>query len=108
MVFNKKLLCFTLSGRKIFYFEIYKKKAGDKKAPQLKGQKIIFLTARVHPSESNSSWVLRGLIDELAKADSQSSSYLRENYTFVIIPILNPDGVCLGNTRTSISGYDLN
>ncbi len=33
---------------------------------------------------------------------------MRDNFVFVIIPMLNPDGVILGNFRTSICGKDLN
>ncbi len=33
---------------------------------------------------------------------------MRENCLFVIIPMLNPDGVVLGNFRTSLYGKDLN
>lgn len=33
---------------------------------------------------------------------------LRENFVFHIIPMLNPDGVLIGNFRTSLYGKDLN
>jgi murein tripeptide amidase MpaA len=33
---------------------------------------------------------------------------LRNNFIFKIIPMLNVDGVVLGNNRTSVSGNDLN
>jgi len=33
---------------------------------------------------------------------------LRKNSIFYIIPMLNPDGVFLGNSRTSLAGVDLN
>jgi hypothetical protein len=46
-----------LSGRKVFYFVSYKQR-GKKKLHQLKDQKVIVLSARVHPSESNSSYVM--------------------------------------------------
>jgi murein tripeptide amidase MpaA len=74
----------------------------------LKDHKVIVFSARVHPSETNSSYVLKGLMDEFCKIDSQAGEYLRENYIVVIIPMLNPDGVSIGNSRTSLSGYDLN
>ncbi len=31
-----------------------------------------------------------------------------ENFNFFIVPMLNPDGVVVGNYRTSYSGKDLN
>lgn len=33
---------------------------------------------------------------------------LRKKYIFKIIPMTNPDGVIIGNYRTSLSGNDLN
>lgn len=33
---------------------------------------------------------------------------LRNHFVFKIIPMVNPDGVVLGNYRTSLSGKDLN
>lgn len=72
IAFKKKLLCYTLSGRKVFYFVSYKQR-GKKKLNQLKDQKIIVLSARVHASESNSSYVMKGLMEEFCKPDSQAS-----------------------------------
>lgn len=106
-MFKKKLLCYTLSGRKVFYYICYKSKM-SKKVHQLKDQKVIVLSARVHPSESNSSYMMKGFLDSLADKGSKASKYLRENFILVIIPMLNPDGVSIGNSRCSLSGYDLN
>ena len=33
---------------------------------------------------------------------------LRQYFVFKIVPMLNPDGVTLGNYRTGISGLDFN
>ena len=33
---------------------------------------------------------------------------LREAFVFIVIPMLNPDGVVQGNYRTSLMGCDLN
>jgi len=33
---------------------------------------------------------------------------LRDKYVFKIVPMLNPDGVIVGNYRCSLGGYDLN
>jgi murein tripeptide amidase MpaA len=70
-------------------------------------KKGIFFSARVHPGESNSSWIMKGLIDYLVSQTPEAKA-LRENFVFKIIPILNPDGVINGNYRCCLSGQDLN
>jgi len=39
---------------------------------------------------------------------SESSQDVLKYYDFVIVPMLNPDGVVAGNFRTSLFGKDLN
>lgn len=56
----------------------------------------IFITARVHPGESNSSWVMRGLLDRLTDPHDPEMTQLRRVYIFKIVPSLNPDGVICG------------
>lgn len=41
-------------------------------------------------------------------SDDDDAVTLRERYVFKIIPMLNPDGVIVGNYRSSLGGYDLN
>lgn len=41
-------------------------------------------------------------------SDDETAKGLRELYVFKFVPMLNPDGVILGNYRTSLSGSDLN
>lgn len=65
------------------------------------------MTARVHPSESPSSWMMKGFIDFIT-GNSEIADKLRHEFVFKIVPMLNPDGVIVGNTRCSLSGYDLN
>lgn len=68
-------------------------------------KKAIFITSRVHPGETPSSFVCHGLMAYLI---SDAAKQLREMCVFYIVPMLNPDGVFLGNYRCSASGYDLN
>ncbi|NWW33395.1 CBPC4 carboxypeptidase, partial [Panurus biarmicus] len=67
----------------------------------------VFLTARVHPGESNSSWVMKGTLEFLVSSDP-IAELLRKCFIFKIVPMLNPDGVINGNLRCSLSGDDLN
>ena len=70
-------------------------------------KKAVVLTARVHPGESNSSFMLKGAIEFLL-GSSREARILRREYVFKIIPMLNPDGVKYGNYRCSLLGVDLN
>ena len=65
------------------------------------------IIGRVHPSETNGSHIINGLISSLL-GNAESAKYLRKSVIFKIIPMINPDGVIIGNTRTSFSGKDLN
>ncbi|VDK81452.1 unnamed protein product [Dibothriocephalus latus] len=70
-------------------------------------KRIVFVTARVHPGESPSSYVCQGLIDFLTSSHSIAKQ-LRLHLVFMIVPMLNPDGVFFGNHRSSLLGFDLN
>jgi hypothetical protein len=70
-----------------------------------KNKKYIVLSARVHPGEIPGSWMMHGIIKFLV---SNEASALRHKYIFVVIPMLNPDGVRYGNYRCSLVGHDLN
>lgn len=50
---------------------------------------------------------MKGIIDYLV-SDTEEAIFFRNNYIIKIIPMINPDGVIIGNFRTSISGKDLN
>ncbi|BHF83644.1 hypothetical protein SprV_0902678700 [Sparganum proliferum] len=68
----------------------------------------IFLTGRVHPGETNASWVMRGLLERLTDPDDAEMRDLRRMFIFKIVPLLNPDGVICGNHRCSLAARDLN
>ncbi|XP_043986164.1 cytosolic carboxypeptidase 6 isoform X1 [Gambusia affinis] len=72
-----------------------------------KEKKLVFLTARVHPGESPASFVCQGVIDFLV-SHHPVAQILRDHVIFKIVPMLNPDGVYLGNYRCSLMGFDLN
>ncbi|NXU52693.1 CBPC4 carboxypeptidase, partial [Turnix velox] len=67
----------------------------------------VFLMARVHPGESNASWVMKGTLEFLVSSDP-IADLLRKCFIFKIVPMLNPDGVINGSHRCSLSGDDLN
>ena len=74
---------------------------------ELANKKSIIFTARVHPGESNGSYVIQGVLEYLLSNDPGAKN-LRKNFIFKIVPMLNPDGVIRGNFRMNILGKDLN
>ena len=68
----------------------------------------IIINARIHPGESNSSWVMHGIFQFFENSNNQIVNKILENVNLILIPMLNPDGVVSGNYRTSFSGKDLN
>ncbi|XP_015599714.1 cytosolic carboxypeptidase 6 isoform X2 [Cephus cinctus] len=70
-------------------------------------RKVVAVLARVHPGESPSSFVCQGLMDFLVSSHP-IAQVLRDYVVFKIVPMLNPDGVFLGNYRSTLMGMDLN
>ena len=65
------------------------------------------MCGRVHPGESNGSFMMEGFLKFICGGSLQAKQ-LRKYVVFKIVPMLNPDGVVLGNYRTGLSGRDFN
>ncbi|XP_072038260.1 cytosolic carboxypeptidase 1-like [Amphiura filiformis] len=74
---------------------------------EFRSRPYVVLSARVHPGESNSSWVMKGVLRFLM-SQHPAAELLRRTYIFKVVPMLNPDGVINGSHRCSLSGEDLN
>lgn len=70
-------------------------------------KEYIVLSARVHPGETPASHMLHGCLDFLLSGDPRAVMLL-EKYVFVVIPMLNPDGVVRGHSRADTCGQNLN
>ena len=69
---------------------------------------VVLVTARVHPGEVSSSFCLMGIMEFLLKPYHLPSFLLRKLFKFVVIPMVNPDGVYEGNYRKDLFGNNLN
>lgn len=65
------------------------------------------LTSRVHPGETMASYIIEYIIEFLL-SNNPAAKNLRENFVIRIVPMLNVDGVIIGNYRCNLSGADLN
>ncbi|XP_014240982.1 cytosolic carboxypeptidase Nna1 isoform X2 [Cimex lectularius] len=100
-----RLLCKSLAGNNVYYLTVTDPTEDDSNTKPKK--KAVVMTARVHPGESPASWMMKGVMDFIT-GDSAQAKELREKFIFKLIPMLNPDGVIVGNNRCSLSGRDLN
>ncbi|XP_070686972.1 cytosolic carboxypeptidase 4 [Pempheris klunzingeri] len=109
LFFQQQILCGTLAGNSCPVVTITACPASRawKDMHQLRNRPCIVLTGRVHPGESNASWVMKGTLEFLCSSDPVAQS-LREAFVFKIIPMLNPDGVINGTNRCDLNGEDLN
>ena len=99
-----KVLCYTLAGNSVPLITI----TSPALSPQdIQTKRGVVVTARVHPGETNGSWMMKGLLDFLT-GPSDDAKILRDLFVFKIVPMLNPDGVVIGNYRCSLAGKDLN
>lgn len=97
--YTESVLCTTLGGLTCPLIKIRPK--DNKEYP------IIAITARVHPGETVGSWMCEGLLRFLT-SNSVEADRSRKMCQFLVIPMLNPDGVICGNYRSDLSGVDLN
>ncbi|KAL7026828.1 hypothetical protein ACKWTF_005185 [Chironomus riparius] len=100
-----RLLCRSLAGNNVYYLTVTAPSTPEEEMQKKK--KAIVITARVHPGETPSSWMMKGFMDFIT-GDSYVAKKLRHKFIFKLVPMLNPDGVIVGNTRSSLTGRDLN
>ncbi|XP_054548661.1 cytosolic carboxypeptidase 3 isoform X3 [Talpa occidentalis] len=100
---NIRVLCHTIARNMVYVLTI----TTPLKNSDSRKRKAVVLTARVHPGETNSSWMMKGFLDYIL-GDSSDAQLLRDTFVFKVVPMLNPDGVIVGNYRCSLAGRDLN
>ena len=94
-------LCDTVAGRECPLLTLTNPDAPDA------NKKCIFVTGRIHPGESNSSFMVHGLIDYLLSECVEANEILTKTVV-KCVPMMNIDGVVAGFYRTSLTTSDLN
>lgn len=93
-------LCKTIGGLHvpkltITNFEIPKKR-----------KKYVLIAARYNPGETCSSFVIEGIIQFLL-SDSTEAQECRNSLIFKLVPMCNPEGVVIGNSRSTVTGMSI-
>ncbi|XP_077295000.1 cytosolic carboxypeptidase 6-like isoform X2 [Arctopsyche grandis] len=70
-------------------------------------RKVVVILARTHGGEVPTSFICQGLMDFMISSHGMAQ-LLRQYITLKIVPMVNPDGVYLGNQRANLLGIDLN
>jgi hypothetical protein len=66
----------------------------------------VLVYAREHADEQDSSWVAQGFLDFVA-ADTEEGRRLRSTCSFLVIPLLDPDGAARGVYSSITDGFTL-
>ncbi|KAI8469674.1 MAG: hypothetical protein J3K34DRAFT_368919 [Monoraphidium minutum] len=112
---ERRVLCSSLAGNAVDLLTITAA-AGDGAAAPVEQRRGVVLSARVHPGETNASWMMKGALEFLL-GPSREAAALRGAFVFKarggggggrVVPMLNPDGVVVGNYRCGLAGLDLN
>ena len=64
-------------------------------------KRYVFLSARVHPGEIPASHTMNGVLKYILN----STNEILDHFVFVIVPMINPDGVYRGHWRVDTSGW---
>lgn len=94
---EKKAIGKTTLGRPLFVYGI-----GNKDS-----KKAISVLGRQHPPEITGHYAYEAFVNYLL-GDSPDAKQFREDFYIYLLPVLNPDGVDLGQWRNNGGGVDLN
>ena len=69
---------------------------------------VVLITARVHPAETAASHAMVGVLKFLTSKQDLRAYLLRQMFVFMVVPMINVDGVFKGHFRMDTFGNNLN
>lgn len=102
---RRSVLCKSTAGNDCYQLLITNFNSSE---TEIAKREAIIFTARAHPGETVASYVLEGAVSFLIQKKSKRAAFLRDNFIFKIVPMLNADGVINGNQRSCLNGLDFN
>lgn len=91
----------SVQGRPITYFRVT-----DASVPNA-GKLGVWVIARQHAAEVTGSYTMEGFMDFLLSSEMDARA-VRAGAILHIVPMMNPDGVVIGNYRNNSAGVNLN
>lgn len=70
-------------------------------------KRTILFMARQHPCEMAGSFITEYLM-KLCYEQNEDIQFILSKFNIMILPMVNPDGVIYGNSRSNLTGLDLN
>ncbi len=102
---NPKVRSITSLGNSVQGRPIHKVELTDQTVPDA-GKKRIWIHAGIHPSETTSYFTVEGFVEWLLSGDP-FAEVLLDQALIELCPMVNPDGVFLGNYRTTANSVNL-
>jgi murein tripeptide amidase MpaA len=97
--YRKETISQSVGGLSLFQITLTKRKALSTNH----NKKVIYITARQHAAETHGSFIMKQILVELTHCPEKYDNLL-SNYIVKLIPMVNPDGVTVGNARVSLVG----
>ena len=87
-------------GRPLYFLDISYSRRTKRKP-------IVVIVGRQHPPEITGFLAMQAFMEKILDGSKQNKKFLKK-YHIIFYPLLNPDGVDLGNWRHNAGGVDLN
>ena len=105
LYYKQEIVSQSVGGLNIYQITLTKRK-GPNCLP-FHRKKCMYITARLHSAETHGSLIMKHIIHELVTRSENFDSIL-SSYVIKLVPLINTDGVTIGNSRSSLVGLDLN